>query len=377
MHHYIKFDFDLGYGYGLPVLIEIDAPTREKLQEYFQKKYSDDDFISFDENYVTVDSIIQSAEFFGTENPIPLNFKSEYILNILLNYFEQPFKFSEIEETEPKTIHRLTPSELRVEAFIAQAKPFLEKEQADPTYNSAAALTHLGQDARLFSDIEDAITSAELFGICPECDAVMHEEGCIVCQNYESWGYKMLVERFNSIDEIHKIWNDETWIKYNKIKRLMLNGHQTLTDKQKKNKLFPEIPDYAIIGDNVYQLEELSHLELTPFRDIDSSSYFEIELTKIKDIEEINKIIKLYESNKKITHELKIAPKYFEKILSKEKTFEFRYNDRNYQVGDILNLKEYDNGGYTGRETNVKITYILQNFEGLQPDYAILSIKPI
>lgn len=186
----------------------------------------------------------------------------------------------------------------------------------------------------------------------------------------------MLIRKFDSIDEIHKIWNDETWIKYNKIERLMLNGYQTLTDKQ-KDKLFPDIPDYAIINDDVYQLEELSHLELTPFRDIDSSSYFEIELTKIKDIEEINKIIKLYESNKKITHELKIAPEYFEKVLSKEKTFEFRYNDRNYQVGNILNLKEYENGTYTGRETNVEITYILQDFEGLQPDYAILSIKHI
>lgn len=186
----------------------------------------------------------------------------------------------------------------------------------------------------------------------------------------------MLVKKFNSIDEIHKIWNDETWIKYNKIKRLMLNGYQTLTDKQ-KDKLFPDIPDYAIITNDVYKLEELSHIELTPFRDIDSSSYCEIELTKVKDIEEKNKIIKLYESNKKITHELKIAPEYFEKVLSKEKTFEFRYNDRNYQVGDILNLKEYDNGEYTGRERYVEITYILQNFEGLQPDYAILSIKPI
>ena len=186
MHHYIKFDFDLGYEYGLPVLIEIDSTTREQLQEYFQRKYSDDDFISFDENYVTVDSIIQSAEFFGTENPIPLNFKSEYILNILLTYFEKPFEFSEIEETEPKTLHHLTPSELRVEAFITHAKTFLEKEQADPRYDSAAALTRLGQDPRLFSDIEDAITSAELFGICSECDAVMHEEGCIVCKSYES-----------------------------------------------------------------------------------------------------------------------------------------------------------------------------------------------
>jgi hypothetical protein len=184
MHLYIKFD--LGYGYGLPVLIEINQETKQKLQQYFQREYSDDDFISFDENYVTVNSILKSLEFFETEKPLPLDFKSEYILNILLNYFEQPFEFSEIEETEPKTIHRLTPSELRVEAFIAQAKPFLEKEQADPTYNSAAALTRLGQDPRLFSDIEDAITSAELFGICPDCNAVMHEEGCIVCQNYES-----------------------------------------------------------------------------------------------------------------------------------------------------------------------------------------------
>ena len=90
------------------------------------------------------------------------------------------------EQTESKPIHRLTPNELRVEDFIAYAQPFLEKEQTDPNYDSAAALTRLGQDFRLFPSIEDAITSAELFGICPECDAVMHEEGCIVCQNYES-----------------------------------------------------------------------------------------------------------------------------------------------------------------------------------------------
>ena len=186
MHHYIKFDFDLGYGYGLPVLIEIDQETKETLQTYFQQNYSDDDFISFDENYVTVNSIIESVEFFETENPLPLDFKSEYILNILLNYFDKPFEFSEIQESEPKIIHCLTPDELRVEDFIAYSQPFLEKEIADPHYNSSEALTRLGQDFRLFSSIEDAITSAELFGICPECDAVMHEEGCIVCKNYES-----------------------------------------------------------------------------------------------------------------------------------------------------------------------------------------------
>ena len=94
MHHYFKFDFDLGYGYGLPVLIEIDQETKETLQTYFQQNYSDDDFISFDENYVTVNTIIESAEFFETENSLPVNLKSEYILNILLNYFDKPFEFN-------------------------------------------------------------------------------------------------------------------------------------------------------------------------------------------------------------------------------------------------------------------------------------------
>ena len=76
-------------------------------------------------------------------------------------------------------------------------------------------------------------------------------------------------------------------------------------------------------------------------------------------------------------HKLKISPKYFKKVLSEEKMFECRYNDRNYQVGDILKLKEYHNGDYTGQEIYVQITYILQNFEGLQPNYTILSIKHI
>lgn len=186
----------------------------------------------------------------------------------------------------------------------------------------------------------------------------------------------MLIQKFNSIDEIHKIWNDDTFILYHQIKRLMQRGNISLTNEQ-KNKLFPEVPYYAIIDNKVYKLEEISHLEWTPFRDVDSCSYCEIELEQIKDVDEIKNITELYNSNQNITHELKIAPEYFKKILSKEKSFELRYNDRNYKVGDILKLKEYDNGQYTGEEKSVKITYILQDFEGLKSNYTILSIKAI
>lgn len=188
MHYYLKFDFELGYGQGLPVILEIDPTLKESLTKSFQNEYSDDDFISFDENYVTVNSIIQSAQFFEMETPIPIHLKNDYILNILQTYFEKPYHFP-IPETPTKqkqhTHARITEAERRIEEFIHDATPFLRAEKADPMYNSAAALTRLGQDPRLFSSIEDAITSAQLFGICPECDAVMHEEGCIVCQNYE------------------------------------------------------------------------------------------------------------------------------------------------------------------------------------------------
>ena len=43
-----------------------------------------------------------------------------------------------------------------------------------------------------------------------------------------------------------------------------------------------------------------------------------------------------------VEHELKCHPIYFERIVSGQKKFEVRKNDRNFQVGDILILKEYD-----------------------------------
>lgn len=78
-----------------------------------------------------------------------------------------------------------------------------------------------------------------------------------------------------------------------------------------------------------------------------------------------------------MVHELKIVPNYFEKVVSKEKSFEVRYNDRDFKVGDILKLMEYVDGSYTGQSIYVKVTYILREFEGLQPNFVVLSIELI
>jgi ASC-1-like (ASCH) protein len=58
-------------------------------------------------------------------------------------------------------------------------------------------------------------------------------------------------------------------------------------------------------------------------------------------------------------HELKLEKDYFGSVLAGFKTFEIRFNDRDYQVGDILVLKEWDwfSESFTGREVEKKITY--------------------
>lgn len=81
------------------------------------------------------------------------------------------------------------------------------------------------------------------------------------------------------------------------------------------------------------------------------------------------------------THTLKTWPEYFDAIWIGEKLFELRKNDRDYKVGDILELKEFnpDENKYTGREISCSISYILkgQNLFGLDPDFCILSLSTL
>lgn len=73
-------------------------------------------------------------------------------------------------------------------------------------------------------------------------------------------------------------------------------------------------------------------------------------------------------------HELKILPEYFQDIVSGIKTFEVRYNDRNYQVGDILILREWINDKYTGNCIEKKVIYILDNLDYVKEGYVIMGL---
>ena len=78
-----------------------------------------------------------------------------------------------------------------------------------------------------------------------------------------------------------------------------------------------------------------------------------------------------------VTHELKIRPDYFSAVASGHKKFELRRNDRNFKVDDRLLLREWDETGYSGKKVLCRIDYILENHDGLDSNYAILSISLI
>lgn len=91
-------------------------------------------------------------------------------------------------------------------------------------------------------------------------------------------------------------------------------------------------------------------------------------------------------------HEIKSWPEFFEPVYEGEKTFELRKNDRNYQVGDVLVIREWkppapateEKGFYTGRMVMAEITYVMEGagsigtilpLHGLALGYCILAIE--
>jgi hypothetical protein len=75
-------------------------------------------------------------------------------------------------------------------------------------------------------------------------------------------------------------------------------------------------------------------------------------------------------------HELKCWPEYFAAVLSGEKTFDVRKNDRGFVVGDVLHLREWSvDAGYTGRETIRRVSYVLSGGTcGVMDGYVVLGL---
>ena len=82
-------------------------------------------------------------------------------------------------------------------------------------------------------------------------------------------------------------------------------------------------------------------------------------------------------------HELKTWPDFYKAIEDGRKTFEFRINDRGFQAGDVLHLREWDpkdnylsSHNYTGKTMLVDVTYVLPiEVKGHAYLYVIMAIR--
>ncbi len=76
-------------------------------------------------------------------------------------------------------------------------------------------------------------------------------------------------------------------------------------------------------------------------------------------------------------HLLKSWVVYFNAILQGRKTFDYRKNDRDFKIGDTLQLREWDPeiNKSTGRRLRVLVQDICHDIPGMPVEYCIMSIK--
>ncbi len=86
-------------------------------------------------------------------------------------------------------------------------------------------------------------------------------------------------------------------------------------------------------------------------------------------------------------HELKCWPESFAALVTGAKRFEWRRDDRGYEVGDVLNLREWRwdgtipavggvRGAYTGNHLRAVVTHILRDAFDVPPGFVVMSIAP-
>ena len=79
-----------------------------------------------------------------------------------------------------------------------------------------------------------------------------------------------------------------------------------------------------------------------------------------------------------MTHKIKIEKTYADAVLSGDKTFEVRYDDRGYQKGDVVEFNVIDNYdheiNHPLNDKEFEITYVLHGW-GIKDGWCVFGIK--
>lgn len=101
---------------------------------------------------------------------------------------------------------------------------------------------------------------------------------------------------------------------------------------------------------------------------------------KLQDMEDEEKMKHLpsdSKDNEQRVHEIKIGNSFFEDVCTGKKNFELRKNDRDYKEGDILEMSEYKYGQETGKWVKAIVTYLLEDYTGLEEGYCVMGIQVV
>ncbi|WP_448774535.1 DUF3850 domain-containing protein [Blautia sp.] len=97
---------------------------------------------------------------------------------------------------------------------------------------------------------------------------------------------------------------------------------------------------------------------------------------KLQEQEDKKKMQHLPSDEPRKTKQIRMASSYYDDILAGNMTFWFCKDDH-YHVGDSLDLMEFKEGRHTGRTIQTEITYILNDYTGLEDGYCVLAIKVV
>jgi len=78
-----------------------------------------------------------------------------------------------------------------------------------------------------------------------------------------------------------------------------------------------------------------------------------------------------------VLHKLKTVQPFFRDIWEGVKTFDVRFNDRNFQVGDRILLVEYGLNGYGDNAILCEVIYLFKGILMLKEGYVVLGISII
>ena len=83
-------------------------------------------------------------------------------------------------------------------------------------------------------------------------------------------------------------------------------------------------------------------------------------------------------------HELKILRRFADDILAGKKTWEIRYNDRDFKVGDVIHFRVFEPVGCYYQDHEItrrlyEIAYMLDemDFRGIEYGYVVFTIREI